>query len=43
VIVPNLPDSDTPAAAFAFPVSGGQNEAQAPLQFDLVGVSMANQ
>lgn len=41
VIVPSLPV--TPGPAVAAPVTGGQILAQAPLQFDVVAVSGANQ
>jgi hypothetical protein len=43
VIVPHLPVSEAVAAAVGLPVTGGQNVAQVPLQFDLAGVSIANQ
>ncbi len=32
-----------PDAAAALPITGGQNEVHEPLQFDFVGVSIANQ
>jgi hypothetical protein len=35
--------SEAPAAADGLPRTGGQNDAQDPLQFDFVGVSIANQ
>jgi hypothetical protein len=41
VIVPSLPV--TPGPAVTAPVTGGQIWAQAPLQFDLVAVSGANE
>jgi hypothetical protein len=41
LIVPSLPV--TPALAVAGPATGGQYVVQDPLQFDWVGVSMANQ
>jgi hypothetical protein len=43
VIVPHWPGSDTLAAVVGVPVTGGQYVAHVPLQFDLVGVSIANQ
>jgi hypothetical protein len=43
VIVPNDIGKDVPDAAVALPSTGGQKLAQDPLQFDFVGVSMANQ
>ena len=42
LIVPNLPGRAL-AAALGVPITGGQNVAQVPLQFDDVGVSIANQ
>src|SRR5271155_5775655 len=40
-MVPTLPV--TPGPAEGLPITGGQYAAQVPLQFDLVGVSGANQ
>jgi hypothetical protein len=42
-MVPNPIGSDAPAAAFGVPSTGGQYVAQAPLQLDLVEVSIENQ
>jgi hypothetical protein len=43
LIVPNLPGSETPAAAAAVPMTGGQIVAQLPAHADPVGVSLPNQ
>jgi hypothetical protein len=42
-MVPKPLGSDVPAAAVGVPMTGGQYVAHVPLQFDVVGVSMANQ